>query len=211
MNDMDPLQAGAESRLQQLDDALDGGDDLTLPIDDAPAGRVAADEYGFHLEDADGGLHGDAGDDEPGEAAAGDDVAADALDVVSEAFNARDLDALLDVVAADGEAPGLLGYDRDNLPAAIQDLWQRRPTCCLTRGRVEREQVGVLWEHDGTQWWPVAVVHVDDVVDGQVGVLEFGDDPTLLEQVDVEPPDPELEEGARWAEWEDGADGDDGS
>jgi hypothetical protein len=40
-------------------------------------------------------------------------------------------------------------------------------------------------------------------------VLEFSDDPALLERVDVEPPETDdLEEGARWSEWAEGADGD---
>ena len=206
VKDVDRLQAAAEARLDRVDD-----DELRPLTDDRqpvaepevrPEG-VAPDDYGFHVDDPDTDLLTDDLD-----AGLRDDEEADALDTLAEAFNARDLDALLEVVAADGEAPGLLGYDRANLPEAVEDLWQRRPTCCLTRGRAETEHVGVLWEHDGTLWWRLAVVHVDDVVDGRVGVLEFGDDAALLEQVECAPPENELDEGERWEEWDEGSDGD---
>lgn len=200
MAEFDGRRAAAEAQLERIDDRLaddtaEGGDGVVVATDE-----VHDAQYGFHLDDPDGGVADDV------DLPTSGDPRADALDVVAEAFNARDMDGLLDVVAADGEAPGLLSYERGDLPAAIQDLWQRRPSCCLGRGHVDDEPVGVLWEHDGDRWWEVAVVHVDDVDDGVVGVLEFGDDPALLEQVEAEPPDGDLEEGTRWSEWEDGAD-----
>jgi hypothetical protein len=196
--EFDRFAAGAEAKLDRLDGDGDGeGRDAPS----TPSG-VDADDYGFHLDDPDGELFED-----ELEVGVRDDDAADAIDAVAEAFNARDLDALLEVVAGDGEAPGLLGGDRDNLPDALEDLWTRRPSACLTRGAVGDGDVGVLWEHDGTSWWRLAVVHVDDVRDGRIGVLEFSDDTALLEQVECEAPDDDLEEGARWEEWADGADG----
>jgi hypothetical protein len=203
----DRQAARAETLLDRRDDeeferrpATVDGEQAEVP----PPEGVDPDGYGFHLDDPEADLLT-----EDLDAGLRDDVEADALDALAEAFNARDVEAVLDIVAPDGEAPGVLGYDRDNLPGAIEGLWRRRPTCCLTRGRAELEHVGVLWEHDGAQWWRVAVVHVDDVTDGTVGVLEFSDDPALLERVDVEPPETDdLEEGARWSEWAEGADGD---
>jgi hypothetical protein len=195
MERIDHRLAAAEARLERLDDATIAEEPaLEAPPDLAPDG-IDPDGYGFHLDDPDDDLLA-----EDLDAGLRDDVEADALDVAADAFNARDLDALLEVMAADGESPGLLGYDRDNLATAIEDLWHRRPTSCVTRGRVDVEHVGVLWEHDGSQWWKVAVVHVDDVVDGRIGVLEFSEDGDLLERVDCEPPDDELDEGARWVE-----------
>ncbi len=209
----DRLRAGAESRLEALDDAEI--EDLPDPTpDDAPPDHVGdeassvvdPDDYGVHVDDPGADLLDDDLD-----VGLRDDGEADALDALAEMFNARDLDELMQVVAADGEAPGLLGYDRANLPVAVEDLWQRRPTCCLTRGYHADTHVGVLWEHDGTAWWRVAAVHVDDVRDGLIGVIEFSDDPALLEQLEADPPDPhDLEEGARWAEWDEGADSEDG-
>jgi hypothetical protein len=154
-------------------------------------------------------LHVDEGDDGHLDDDERDNVAeidTDVVDAFAEAFNARDLDALLEVVAADGEAPGLLGGDRESLAEAVEGLWHRRPTCCVTRGRVDEVVVGVLWEHDGAAWWPLATVHVADLDDdGMVGVLEFSDDAALLDEVEAESPDGDLEEGSRWSEWDEGA------
>ncbi|MFA9444054.1 hypothetical protein [Egicoccus sp. AB-alg6-2] len=200
MSELDRLAAGAEAKLDRLDGDRIEDDREATP--DAGPGSVGADDFGFHLDDPAGDLYED-----DLEVGIRDDAAADAIDAIAEAFNARDLEALLEVVAADGEAPGLLGGDRDNLPDALEDLWARRPSACLGRGAVGDADVGVLWEHDGTTWWRLAVVHVDDVTDGRVGVLEFSDDTALLEQVQCEMPDDDLEEGATWAEWAEGADG----
>lgn len=196
MSDFDRVAAGAEAQLDRLD-----GERGESAVPAAERGTMDADDYGFHVDDPDGELFED-----ELEAGVRNDDAADAIDTLAEAFNARDLDALLEVVAPDGEAPGLLGGDRDNLPEALEDLWTRRPSSCLTRGLVNDSDVGVLWEHDGTNWWRLAIVHVDDVDDGLVGVLEFSDDTALLEQVACEEPGDDLEEGATWAEWAEGAD-----
>lgn len=214
MKGTDRYQAAAESGLDRLDDAelgvaaRRGTAEPDAPDDRAPADgtsdEVSVDDYGIHVDDPGADLLN-----EDLDAGLRDDGEADALDAVAERFNARDLDGLLEIVAVDGEAPGLLGYDVANLPAAIQDLWRRRPSVCITRGYVDTEHVGVMWEYDGTDWWRVAVVHVDDVVDDRIGVLEFTDDAALLERVSCDGPDgDDLEEGARWVEWDEGADGD---
>jgi hypothetical protein len=196
----DPLQAAAEAQLERADDEVLLEDRDTQPEPEPPPNGVHEDEYGFHLDEPEGDLLEDDLD-----VGLRDDGEADALEDIAEAFNARDLERLLEIVAADGEAPGLLGYDVANLPDAIEELWLRRPNAFLTRGRTPTEDVGVLWEHDGTEWWKVAAVHVDDVADGQVGVLEFSEDGALLELADCEPPSvDDLEEGSRWIEWEEG-------
>jgi hypothetical protein len=199
MREVDHHQAAAEARLDRVDLARD----FEVLDDAAVRDGVTLDGYGFHEDDPEVDLL-----DEDLDAGLRDDAEADAIDAIADAFNSRHLDALLDVLAPDGEAPGLLGYDRDNLPTAIEGLWKRRPTAFVTRGHVDGEHVGVLWEHDGAAWWRLAAVHVDDVVDGRAGVIEISDDAALLERVECEAPDAEdLEEGTRWAEWEDG-DGD---
>jgi hypothetical protein len=191
----DRSAAGAEAQLDRFDDA---------PSTNGVGDAVHPQDYGIHVDDPETDLLDDDLD-----AGLRDDVEADAIDAIAEAFNARDLEALLDVVAPDGEAPGILGYDVDNLPRAIEDLWHRRPSICLTRGSAGTEHVGVLWEYDGRAWWRLAAVHVDDVEDGHVGVIEFSDDTTLLEQINSPTPDDELEEGALWEEWAEGADAQD--
>lgn len=211
----DRLKAGAESRLEALDDAELIPDDEVVgdpdepDVDEDTTGDDAVldpDDYGIHVDDPGSDLLDDDLD-----VGLRDDGLATALDGLAEVFNARDLEGLMQVVAPDGEAPGLLGYDRANVPDAIEDLWQRRPTCCLTRGYHADTHVGVLWEHDGSAWWRVASVHVADVQEGLIGVIEFADDPALLEQLEADPPDPDdLDEGARWTEWDEGADGESG-
>lgn len=204
-DDLDPRTAALEAQLDRLDDAAlddDRGADSQPP--DLGTFDQTADSYGFHVDDDPEAMV------DPLEDTVEVHEGPDAIDAVEElvaAFNARDLDDLLAVVAADGEAPGLLGYDRANLPEAVADLWERRPTVQVTRGELDGRVAGVLWEHDGSSWWRLAVVSVDDVRDGCVGVLEFADDPNLVEQVDTEPPDDQLVEGARWQEWDEGTDG----
>jgi hypothetical protein len=205
-DDLDPRTAALEAQLDRLDDAaLDTGDAPSVRSEPPDVGTFdpEGDGYGFHVEeDPERVLDPLETDVEVHE---GPD-AVDAVDELVAAFNARDLEDLLAVVATDGEAPGLLGYDRANLPEAVADLWDRRPTVHVTRGELEGRVAGVLWEHDGTSWWRLAVVSVDDVRDGCVGVLEFVDDPDLVERVVTEAPEDELVEGARWQEWEEGAD-----
>lgn len=200
-DDLDPRAAGLEAQLDRLDDARSEG--AVEPAPDPGAFDPHDDGFGFHLDDPDAELdpHGDDVEDHESQVAT-----VGVLERLLTAFNHRDLEEVLAVVAHDGEAPGLLGYDTDNLPAALADLWERRPSVQLTRGRTEDGPIGVLWEHDGTTWWQLAAVCVDDVTDGQVGVLEFADDQDLLDRIRTHEPDDDLLEGERWQEWEDGVD-----
>lgn len=203
-DDLDPRTAALEARLDRFDDAALAGvpaADRSQPPD-LGTFDAASDGYGFHVDDDPDAVI------DPLEDAVEPHDGPDAVDAVDElvaAFNARDLEDLLAVVAPDGEAPGLLGYDRANLPEAVADLWVRRPTVHVTRGELDGRVAGVLWEHDGTSWWRLALVSVDDVRDGCVGVLEFADDPDLVERVVTETPEGELVEGARWQEWDEGS------
>lgn len=207
MEQVDRLKAAAETRLDQVDDDAERAEADVPDQSSTPAGPdvgVAADDYGIHVDDPEADLL-----DEDLDAGLRDDGNADLIDALSETFNARDLDGMLDCVATDAEAPGLLGNDVANLPTAIEDLWQRRPSCLLTRALVDADHVGVLWEYDGTVWWKVAVLHVADAVDGRVGVLEFSDDATLLDRLECEPPErDDIAEGTTWTEWEDGVEED---
>lgn len=207
------MTSGEEVSVSQSNRLRAAAASQRIPLDDADDPVDAAEERDPDVLDRDAvGMHVDGPDAESDEAEDDEldpvaEIDTDAIDAVAEAFNARDLDALLEVVAADAEAPGLLGGDQDGLAESVQGLWHRRPTCCMTRGRVDDVVVGVLWEQDGAAWWPLATVHVDDIDDeGRPGVLEFADDAGLLDEVVADPPDGDLEEGARWVEWEEGAD-----
>ncbi len=195
--ELDPRQLAAERQLERLDDDFVAGDD-----EPDPTGAVRADEFGVHIDAPD--------TDEPievdvGASSGGDTDVVDVLDAIAEAFNARDLDKVVDLLADDAEVPGVLGNDRANLPEAMESLWHRRPTTLLLRGELDDVAIGVLWEHDGAEWWPIATVHLGDVVEGGAGVLEISEDPELIERIACEPPEvDELDEGARWSEWDEG-------
>lgn len=201
--ELDPRAAGWEAQLDRLDDART--EESEAPVPDRGEFDPRADAFGFHLtdtEDDDGAL--DALEDEVEDHEA-QVPTVEVLDRLLVAFNHRDLVDLVDVVASDGEAPGLLGYTAANVPDAVADLWRRRPTVQLTRGRLPEEgPVAVLWEHDGAAWWQLAVVCVADVADDRAGVLEFVDDPDLLDRVRTSEPDDDLLEGERWEEWDEG-------
>ena len=192
---MDRHSAAAESRL----DAIDDGPGGTA----AGNGSVELTE-GMHIESDPTAPVGDDSDD-------GGHVLVDhaeLVDEVGEAFNARDLDALTELCADDCETSGLAG-DMDELHTAVADLWERRPTITMTRAVDDMgTAVGVVWERGETAAWaPLGVCHVDVDTDGLAAVLEFSDDVGLLDQLELDPPDGDLEEGARWEEWEQGVDG----
>lgn len=193
---IDRARARAESALDRLDDDReDLQDDPIVLVDSEDASTM-------HVDDGEPATDEDELLDPPGHP---DESLSDALDAFLEAFNARDLDTLLETVTEDVEVPGL-GYDIDNFPEALEDLWERRPSVLLTRGRLDGDRcVAVIWELGTDGWWRIGVVHVDDPVDGRLGVVEFNDDPAVLEEVATDPPDGDVEEGARWEEWEEGA------
>lgn len=193
---IDQAAAGAEARLDRLEQESAGNEDAELQ-----AAGLALDES-MHIEDHPASLDDDV---LASGAAVSDAELADCVQAFSEAFNARDLDSLLELVTDDCETPGL-GTDIGNLPDALEDLWERRPSCCLTCAEHDGRDLSVMWElGDGGAWWRLAVVHFADVEDCRLGVVEFSEDPTLLDEVVAEPPDLDLEEGARWEEWSEGA------
>jgi hypothetical protein len=199
LSDFDVSLAHAEAGLARID-----ADELVAEEDAPPAPLELIDDGdgGWHVEEEAAPLGGDQDEDEEGHVSVLHD---DLLDTLSEAFNARDLDGVMEVLAEDVELPGIAS-DRTEAPDRIEDLWERRPTCLLTRAVNGDEGIAVLWEiGDEGRWWPLATVHVDDVEDGRAGVLEFSEDVSLIDELDPEMPDDDLDEGTRWQEWEEGA------
>lgn len=189
---MDRHSAAAESRLDAIDDGPEG----------APSGNGSVElAEGMHIETDPTELVGEDSDDEGHVEVDHSEL----VDEVGEAFNARDLDALAELCADDCETSGLAG-DMAELHTAIADLWERRPTVTMTRAVDDLGvAVGVVWERGETAAWaPLGVCHVDVDGDGLAAVLEFSDDVGLLDQLELDPPDGELDEGARWEEWEQG-------
>lgn len=137
---------------------------------------------------------------------AGDPALADLVAAFVERFNARDLDGLVELLARDLEAPGL-GEDRGGLVRAIEDLWDRDPTCLLTSAWLEDQPVALLWESGDGRWWRNAVLVFEAEGDTLLGLVELVDDPAAVDAAESVEPEREFEEGARWEEWEEGADG----
>jgi len=129
------------------------------------------------------------------------------LDEFIEAFNARDLDGCLELLSEVCEMPGLAHAEAE--PAeAIGDLWVRRPTCQLTRGRLDDQDAAILWEvGDNAGWWRQAVLRLGIDSNGEADEVLFDDAPDLLDRVQAATPEAQLDEGATWTEWETG-DGD---
>jgi hypothetical protein len=200
---LDRTIAAAEARLDRLDDdAAEASPNGHVPDVDLSDGMHIEDEDELEVAPAAAGL---TTDEILIELDGGPDAElTDCVEAFAEAFNARDLETLVELVAPDAEAPGL-GNDLDNLPEAVEDLWERRPSSLLTRGELAEQCVAVMWElGDGGGWWRVATLHFDDCVDGQLGVVEFSDDPGILEEVETVAPDGDVDEGIRWEEWTEG-------
>lgn len=194
MNDFDRQSAAAEARLDRIDDgpaAVSGNHQVELTD-------------GMHIETDPPELAGDDDADDAGHALVDH---AELVDEIVEAFDARDVDAMAELCAHDCEIPGLAS-DLDDLEQGMSDLWERRPTITMTRSVDDAGvAVGVLWERGETAGWaPIGTCHVDVDADGMAAVLEFSDDIGLLDELALDPPEGELEEGARWEEWAEGVD-----
>ncbi|MBW3577806.1 MAG: hypothetical protein KY462_08735 [Actinobacteria bacterium] len=141
----------------------------------------------------------------------------DLIDAFVEAYNAHDVDRVVELLSDDAELPGL-GDDVAGFIRACGTLWDQRPHAILTRGLLDDEPVAVLWDIGERSepavasdiWTRMALLCFDRAGDGDedtLGLIEGVDDPASLEAVDTDSPDPDLVEGARWREWDEGADG----
>ena len=122
-----------------------------------------------------------------------------------DAFNARDLDSLLALVADDVEVPDVHGDGALALGREIADIWERSQGVLLTRGVCDDEPVAVAWLPDDDGSWSRRALVSFAAEDGQLVVIEIVDDADDLERVASEEPDAgEFEQGADWTEWTDG-------
>ncbi len=132
----------------------------------------------------------------------------DLIDGFIDAYNAHDLDGLLELLSAEVELPGL-GIDRSGFSDAVEGFWDERPNAVLTRGLLEDRPIAVLWDlGDGSGWSRVAVFAFDNADDdGEIGLVELIDDVASIEAAETDEPELDVPEGARWEEWYEGADG----
>lgn len=131
------------------------------------------------------------------------------IDAFVDAYNAHDLDTLLELLSEDAELPGV-GIDVEGFPVAVVSMWEERPNAVLTRGLLGEQPVTVLWDvAEAGAWARVALLTFELAdEDGELGLVELLDDPTAIESAETDEPEPDLAEGARWEEWYEGEDGD---
>lgn len=123
-----------------------------------------------------------------------------------DAFNARDVDALLALVADDVDCPDVPGPGGAAvLMEELEAVWERSPTAILTRGFVEATPCAVAWlpDEDG-DWIRVGLVCFD-CDEAAITLVALPDDADALWRAEAEDPGgDELDEWSDWAEWERG-------
>lgn len=125
-----------------------------------------------------------------------------------DAFNDRDLDALLALVAPDVDVPDVPGSDDG--PQVLADelcaMWERSPAAILTRAHWEGRDCAVAWLPDEEGWWTRVGIWLFDAAEGLLTMVACPDDPDAADRADAEDPaGEELEEWRDWGEWESGA------
>lgn len=122
-----------------------------------------------------------------------------------DAFNARDLEAVLAIVHPDVECPDIAG---DGIPALSEELeaiWERSPGAVLTRAFLDDTPCAVGWLPDEDGCWCRAALVCFDADDSSITLVEVPDDADALERAAAEEPaGDELDEWVDWAEWERG-------
>ncbi len=123
-----------------------------------------------------------------------------------EGFNARDLEALLALVAPDVECPDVLAGDgRDALAEELAAIWERSPAALLTRGFLDDDPCAIAWLPDEDGSWLRAALVCLDCDDGGITLFALPDDADALERAEGEEPmADELHEWQDWAEWDRG-------
>lgn len=117
-----------------------------------------------------------------------------------DAFNARDLDALLDLLAADAEWGDAGTEGRDAVADELTAVWQRSPEVLLTRAFDDDGPCAVAWRPDEHGAWVRAAVLCFDVDDDLISLVEIPDDAETLAAVTAE--DPSIDEPDEWLRWE---------
>jgi hypothetical protein len=125
-----------------------------------------------------------------------------------DAFNARDLDAVLAVVHPEVECPDRHAQGRAALASELIDIWQRAPGVILTSARLDDVPCALAWLPDDDCCWSRAAVVCLDVEPGDpplIRLVELPDDPDAIDRAEADDPTgEELEEGVGWVEWEGG-------
>ncbi|HWB71869.1 MAG TPA: hypothetical protein VG452_06605 [Egibacteraceae bacterium] len=170
-------------------------DGLRVVGEDAVTGPLDSSEDALPVEGGDD--DGNRGDGDPELEALRDEFAA--------AFNARDLDAILDLVAADVECPDMTGDGSSVLAEELESIWERSPAAILTRAFLDGAPVAVGWLPDEDGCWSRAALVCFDAGGGLLTLVAMPDDADALDRAEAdEPTGEELEEWSDWSEWDRG-------
>ena len=129
-------------------------------------------------------------------------------DAFVDAFNDREIDAVLALVIEDVDVPDVPGSDDGSavLGDELCALWERSPGAILTRARCDGRCCAVAWLPDEEGCWTRAGLWVFDAEDGLLTMVACPDDADALDRAIAEDPTGEdLEEWRDWGEWESGA------
>jgi hypothetical protein len=122
-----------------------------------------------------------------------------------DAFNARDMDAVLALAEDDVECPDIHGDGAAALAEELLAIWERSPGAILTRAFLDDRPCAVGWLPDGDGAWARAALVCLDATDGLISVVTLPDDADALDRAEAEDPDgEEQDEGADWVEWDSG-------
>lgn len=117
-----------------------------------------------------------------------------------DAFNARDLDALLDLMADDAEWCDASTEGRAAVATELAAVWERSPEVVLTRAFDEDGPCAVAWRPDERGHWARAALLCFDVADDLISLVEIPEDAETLATVTAE--DPTGDEPEEWLRWE---------
>jgi hypothetical protein len=121
------------------------------------------------------------------------------------AFNARDLDAVLALVADEVECPDRRTAGAAALTEELSAIWDRSPGVILTDALLDGAPCAVAWLPDEDGCWYRAALVCLDAEGGLLQLVELPDDADALERAETDDPTgEELEQGTVWPEWDAG-------
>jgi hypothetical protein len=122
-----------------------------------------------------------------------------------DAFNSRDLDAILAIVHEDVETPDTAGDGAANLAEELEAIWERSPGAILTRAFLDDRACAVAWRPDEDGCWCRVALVCFDAEAGLLTVVAVPDDADALDRAEAEDPDDsEVDEWEDWARWDRG-------
>lgn len=125
------------------------------------------------------------------------------LDEFVDAFNARDLELLAELIAPDVEADLVGASSRDEALGGFDDLILRNPTLLLSRGDLGPEPIAVAWvfdlDTDDFRALGYVTVDLDDSTESLIQRIVYVDELPDTDELVMETPD--RDDLSEWVEW----------